>query len=305
VTDYVVQHRLQGATAWTTFADGTSTATTATVTGLTTGTAYEFRVASVNAIGTGDPTDPVSATTLALWTPASVAGGTLLWLDAADASTITLTSGAVSEWRDRGTSARHAVQATPAGRPTAPAAALNSRTVIRFDGTDDHMIAPLSKAQVGSTFALVHVSRPSANQSTKGLLQIADGLSHWTPFVLQQVSGTTMRHYVDRNYRLTETIAVGQAGISALSYDGSAWRSRRDGTESSVYAGPIGTDPGATTYLGNGYNGYFAGDIAEVVVVPTADPATIQRVEGYLAHKWGTAATLPAGHPYRTVPPMV
>ncbi len=304
VTDYVVQRRVRGTSAWTSFADGTSTATTATVTGLADGTVYEFRVASVNAIGTGDPTDPVSSTT-ASWTPANIAGGTLLWLDAAEASTITLTSGAVSEWRDRGTSARHAVQATAAGRPTAPAAALNGRTVIRFDGTDDHVIAPLSKDQVGSTFTILHVSRPSVSQTTKGLLQIANGLNHGNPFVLEQVNGATLSHYVNRNYRLTETIAVGQAGISALSYDGSVWRSRRDGTETAAYTGPIGPDLGTATYLGNGYNGYFAGDIAEVVVVPAADPATVQRVEGYLAHKWGTAASLPAGHPYRTAPPAV
>jgi hypothetical protein len=30
-----------------------------------------------------------------------------------------------------------------------------------------------------------------------------------------------------------------------------------------------------------------------------------QRIEGYLAHKWGTASTLPANHPYKTTPPMV
>ena len=303
VTDYVVQHRVQGATTWTTFADDTSTATTATVTGLTNGTAYELRVASVNAIGTGDATDPVTATPTLPWTPANAPGGTLLWLDAANASTITLTGGVVAEWRDRGSNARHAAQTTAANRPTAPAAALNGRTVIRFDGTDDHLISPLSRAQVGSTFTILHVSRPSVSQTAKGLLQIADGLNHGNPFVLQQVSSTTLRHYVDRNYRLTETVTVGQAGISALAYDGTAWRARRNGTESSVYTGPIGPDAGAATYLGNGYNGYFAGDIAEVVVIPTADPATIERVEGYLAHAWGLAANLPSGHPYRTTPP--
>jgi hypothetical protein len=39
--------------SWTPFSDGTSTATTATVTGLTNGVNYDFRVAAVNGIGTG------------------------------------------------------------------------------------------------------------------------------------------------------------------------------------------------------------------------------------------------------------
>jgi len=52
LTDYVVQYSTDQAN-WTTFADGTSTATTATVTGLTGGTSYYFRVAAVNSVGTG------------------------------------------------------------------------------------------------------------------------------------------------------------------------------------------------------------------------------------------------------------
>ena len=52
LTDYVVQYSTDQS-SWTTFADGTSTATTATVTGLTGGTNYYFRVAAVNSAGTG------------------------------------------------------------------------------------------------------------------------------------------------------------------------------------------------------------------------------------------------------------
>lgn len=52
ITDYVIQFSGDGGGTWTTFADGTSTATTATVTGLTNGSPYVFRVAAVNALGT-------------------------------------------------------------------------------------------------------------------------------------------------------------------------------------------------------------------------------------------------------------
>jgi hypothetical protein len=53
VTDYIVQYRLQGATTWVTFRDGTSTARKATVTGLIAGQTYEFRIAAKNRSGTG------------------------------------------------------------------------------------------------------------------------------------------------------------------------------------------------------------------------------------------------------------
>jgi hypothetical protein len=67
VTGYSVQRRLQGG-AWETAAS--PAATTATVTGLANGSAYEFHVAAVNAAGTGTYSTTVAATPLT--TPGAV-----------------------------------------------------------------------------------------------------------------------------------------------------------------------------------------------------------------------------------------
>ena len=53
VTDYVVEFSSDGASSWNTFDDGVSTALTATVTGLTNGTTYSFRVSAANSVGVG------------------------------------------------------------------------------------------------------------------------------------------------------------------------------------------------------------------------------------------------------------
>jgi titin len=78
VSDYVVQFSSNSGSSWTTFADGTSTSTSATVTGLTNGTAYVFRVAAVNAVGVGAYTAASSAVTVAIPSDANFASVQLL-----------------------------------------------------------------------------------------------------------------------------------------------------------------------------------------------------------------------------------
>lgn len=51
------------------------------------------------------------------------------------------------------------------------------------------------------------------------------------------------------------------------------------------------------------------GDIAEIIYVSGDDwgtsTATRDKIEGYLAHKWGLTGNLPSGHPYKTLGPVV
>ena len=65
-TDYWIEQSTDG-TTWTTVTDGVSTATTATVSNLTNGTPYSFRVAGRNSIGIGAWSATVQATPL--WKP--------------------------------------------------------------------------------------------------------------------------------------------------------------------------------------------------------------------------------------------
>lgn len=71
ITDYVIEYSTDNST-WSTFSDGTSTSTSATVTGLTNGTLYYFRVKATNSVGTGSASSNATATPTA---PASSGGG--------------------------------------------------------------------------------------------------------------------------------------------------------------------------------------------------------------------------------------
>jgi hypothetical protein len=78
ITDYFIEYRTRAASTWSTFSDGVSTSTSATVTSLTNGTNYEFRVSAINAIGTGSASNVIistQATTPGAPTSLSATGG--------------------------------------------------------------------------------------------------------------------------------------------------------------------------------------------------------------------------------------
>ncbi len=69
ITDYTVEYRVSGEVSWTSFSDGVSASTGATVTGLTNGVAYEFRVFAVNGVGSSSASNTASVTVRAPTVP--------------------------------------------------------------------------------------------------------------------------------------------------------------------------------------------------------------------------------------------
>ncbi len=100
----------------------------------------------------------------AQWPPLFVPNdlaGLQLWLDASDASTLyDATSGGslvgadggVARWEDKSGNDRHATQGTAGNRPARKAAIQGGLDVLRFDGSDDELSIPNSRA----TFKFLH-----------------------------------------------------------------------------------------------------------------------------------------------------
>ena len=132
VTDYVVRQSADNGVTWTTVADPVSTATTTTVTGLSNGTSYLFRVAAVTAVGRGflstDSAPVVPATfagaPVALAATAGSGSVTLAWKAPASDGGAAITDYAILWSEDDGRSwkafARPATTATAATLPGLP-----------------------------------------------------------------------------------------------------------------------------------------------------------------------------------------
>lgn len=73
ITDYVIDYKLNTASSWSVFSDGTSTSTSTIVTGLTNAKLYNFRVYAVNANGTSSVSLTVNATPVSATPTAPVA----------------------------------------------------------------------------------------------------------------------------------------------------------------------------------------------------------------------------------------
>jgi hypothetical protein len=155
ITDYVVQASSNSGSTWSTVSRTASTTASQIVTGLTNGTAYVFRVAAVNAVGTGSYTGQSSSVTPIAGNVVTAITGLQAWYDASDASTLfdatsggslVAADGAVARWEDKSGNARHFTQSTSGNRPLRKTGIQNSLAVLRFDGSNDFMSVPSSTA---------------------------------------------------------------------------------------------------------------------------------------------------------------
>jgi hypothetical protein len=105
------------------------------------------------------------------------------------------------------------------------------------------------------------------------------GEEDWKIVVLK---GTAAQAIVRQDGSAVDTVADNNAGTTANTYIG---------------GGNISTAHNDPDYFGNV-------DIAEFVFTDASlSSADIERIEGYLAHKWGLEGSLPADHPYKTFAP--
>jgi hypothetical protein len=263
------------------------------------------------------------ATGKALWTPAQITTG--LWLDAADANTVTTVSGAVSQWNDKSGNGRNFTQATSGSRPTYTSAVLNALNTVTPDGSNDFLEGPVvfSGTQPDNYFIITAIRVlsiiNSGNNAGNAFIYQSTGDVAWNINLNLANTGSANVSSTDSyppSGGFLNSATATQANTSYLfatsrtSGTRSIWiNGQVDATQSSAetYSGPSVTKVGlfglnAITGAPGFYNALNA-HVGEIVMLAYPTDANRQRIEGYLAHKWGLTANLPAGHPYKSAPP--
>ena len=261
---------------------------------------------------------PVSMATVgasskpAAWTPASLGSALHAWYDADDAATITIATG-VSQWNDKSGNARNVAQATGANQPTRVTNAKNSRAILRFDGTNDQLTGGWSLNGQAS-FSVNYVAWPDTVVGFRSLFVQQSGAAYLSfPWTDSAAAALDPRVILSFDGGVTTTNLTGFTSVASLilgfvRVSGGTNKMYRNGTENSTRTANASSVSGLTSAnssIGSFNNGYYYdGDLGEAVITTgTLSSTDREKLEGYLAHRWGLTSSLPAGHPYKSVAP--
>lgn len=235
-----------------------------------------------------------------LWTPSQLSAS--LWLDAADASTITQSAGAVSIWADKSGNGRHATQGVGAAQPTINTSTLNGLPVMDFSIGGKFMeLVPFTTSRT-----VIMISRNGG--ATSPMLSGSRVDSVFTPTWNANGAGSNYRARSNLSvFTNSETGSVNDYGliIASQSPTGVSVRSFADESTSALTFDEINCK---IDVIGRDYAGgdqFSLGHCVEIITIDSViDLATVQKVQGCLAHKWGLAANLLADHPFKNLPPL-
>lgn len=249
------------------------------------------------------------------WTPAQLGSSLALWLDADDVSTIILNGNTVSQWSDKSGNNRHATQSTAANQPSYNATALNGKTALTFNGTSTFLTSPGFMVGGSNWTVIALATMQNATQANARLVSTAPTSGNdfstsggWAVIFRNSTTAnvTTQASYINAFSLITidaPTIICAQRTSTqiALSLNGNTGT-----TTSGSFSSMNGTDAfriGRSVNPGFETGENWSGIVGEVAAIQNLATTDRQRLEGYMAWKWGLRSNLPEDHPFRNSPP--
>ena len=245
------------------------------------------------------------------WTPLKLSPS--LWLDAKDKNTIFDGSnnnansvsfdGNVKIWQDKSGNDDYVTQSVPADRFTYDSAS-NEMTL----GATSFMSLPAGVVPSNNEDSDVFIVARSGDVNGGFISNGRFGSAN------ESYSLRTFNSYSQMNFYFWGN-DVQSSGFSALS-NTSILNAKIDTSNNTrhVFQNSIEILSGVGNGLGdakttNGLigktysNEYLQGGINEIIICKTnLSQSNKEKIEGYLAHKWGLTASLPSNHPYKTTP---
>jgi hypothetical protein len=246
------------------------------------------------------------------WTPAYISD-LVVWLDADD--TAFSNNDAVDSWINKG-SGGDAEQTDSAKRPIFKTNLLNGKPGVDFDGTNDHLqISSLALDTYISLFVVaktttakpIFIEHSATANSNDGFYFYGASGNHYN------VRRTSRNSYSGTSGWFGSTAAQAALVIDAIStpspmgkvYLNGALQSDGSAAFSNSLADTSVTDT-LNIFSRDGASSFSDGDLHELIIYnkPLAQ-ADREKVEGYLAWKWGLEGNLPLDHPYKSAAPTV
>ena len=201
------------------------------------------------------------------------------------------TPSSVGVWRDRSLNENHAVQTNGLSRP-----GVNDAVVL--DGANDFLETPVGHLENGG-FLMV------GNFGTQGEANASVVLS-W-----QDSGGNPGTSYTFENYSSSAVISSfkNPTGGSFVNYTDGVADALPAANSWHIIGGTVegnGADSASFMRIGGNHNGsnFPDGSLRELIVWNESIPnSERQKLEGYLAHKWGLEGNLDVSHPYKLEPP--
>jgi hypothetical protein len=219
-----------------------------------------------------------------------VKNGLALWLDAADDTTFSYSSGnIVSQWRDKSGNNSHVSQATSANQPSR-STTQNSRKILTFDGTNDSLSTSIS-LDLSVTHTIFAIASQTTGTEDAGLVSINNSLNNG----LTLHNGSTYyAYYGDGGKYATSAITTSTTYIFTKVFKGTSSTTRQvylNGTSATTTGVIANSDASGVIRLGQ-QSTYLNGKIAEVIIFNRELTATeLKQVHTYLGQKWGISNT--------------
>jgi hypothetical protein len=248
--------------------------------------------------------------------------GCQLWLDGADASTVTLTASKVTQWNDKSGNGYNFTQSTSGNQPTYSTSSLNSLNTITFTASNSTYLLGTASTNFIGTNSLSMYGVFKTNDANSGSSVFAKSLyggaagrilygyrDPGTPGFIVFANSGGIAHDIP------DTYTPGAWRIAGFVSDRSGWTNitYQNGTITATKTSGADTTTNLTNafpMLVGAYNNssgganppqadrYLDGAVGELIIFNNAlTTSQRQQVEGYLAHKWGLTLYLPVISP--------